>query len=268
MARRKAATGPSRRGRPKAERPLGWGKQYVLDRLAAGDSIITLCSGAVLGLDILPGTLAAEVREWRRTDPEFAAIAAGFIQSRGGGAPPLDSVDHDWKLDWGREYHASGGKIAEASQAVGISASHAYAMTHPGDKAFDPDLARIRADVDRIILAEAAGVVNESMRKALEEGDWRTASWIAFTLLERRDPANWGRRDHLQIEGTVTHEHEHRFTPREKLLAEAAADFNTYRERMREAQKAKIPAELPAHAEGEVLDAEILETVPAEAQRT
>jgi hypothetical protein len=67
------------------------------------------------------------------------------------------------------------------------------------DPSFGPEFAR----------AEAAPVLSASLsiRRSWESGDWRAGAWY----LERRRPADWGKRDSLDVNQKGTVEHTHRY---------------------------------------------------------
>lgn len=91
-----------------------------------------------------------------------------------------------------------------AAKLAGISESTFYNWINKGRES---EKGVYRQLVDEIEQAEAEAIAQAvgEVKKAMKE-DWKAAGWY----LERRDPANWGRKDRVtaELSGTVKTDHE------------------------------------------------------------
>lgn len=235
----------------KRERPHGWGKAYVLDRLKAGERLEAICANAAAGLDtVVARTLKGDVLRWCRQDPEFRAYYRELAPKRSTTRAPFRGSGN-WKLDWGKQYLAKNGDLAAAARAVGVSPIYVYACLNPNDKGYDPTLAQIRASADTLLLAQTEGILRGSVAQAWEAGDYKTAGFLADKILEKLDRAKWGREQRVVMSGSV--EHHHTISREERLLA-AAEDQRAYFERVRTVSS--LP---PAPADAEVIEGVVVE---------
>lgn len=94
-----------------------------------------------------------------------------------------------------------------AAEAAGIDEATLYRWIQRGDAGEHP-YGQFVVDFRRAIAEWQAGLVARIIQAATVEGKWQAAAW----LLERRDPANWGLVQSVELSGkgggAIEHVHE------------------------------------------------------------
>lgn len=252
------------RGRPKAPRPAGWGKEFVLEWLeyhpgANIQPFLGRISADVEGC--VAGTLYTEIARWKKQDPDFRekyralmegrhpaanndwAAEANLLETRPGMA--------DWKLVAAFAYLRHKSRAIAANHA-GISVSHLRNKLTKGGVDEDEELIRLFDEVEQILLWTKEADVEWAIEEAKAQADARTVGQIALAVLERLDKGKWSKREeqHHVHSGTVVHQHVVEERQRQAMAAAATTSKRLFGPR-------EGPAALPAHEEGEeIVEAE------------
>lgn len=209
--------------------PPGWDQVSVKARLLAGETILEIIEG--FAADPINRkhrtTYAADIRNWRQADPEFAVLSgapAKVAEAPKGKPLPAPLVDlrsafpglADWQLAFLEEYSRTKSILSSVAGVTlpdgsPLTVTRVNRLLLPGPKQ-DQTFADAYAEVEAVFVAEAADRVWKSLdmadQSALISGDARTSLWGLFELLRRRGiRQGWGDFERHEITGSVQHVH-------------------------------------------------------------
>ena len=216
-------------GRKKGKiRPDGWSKEVALElaRTCPHKELEYELSkiGAVSGTKV--ATLHKDLKEWRTLDKEFRKLwfeardLFSYRQKRGG--RPVEFTDEK-KVDWLIEYRECG-RVATASDRIGVSWGHVYNLTREGHAEYDEIFAAEYQKIRRVVLGRLEDTVFEIAMDP--EEDSKTRLHAATRALESLDKENWGRSSRVEMAGKVEHRHTHEVeASKEEIHRQLKEDF-------------------------------------------
>lgn len=236
---------------PRLRRPSCWSKAWVLEQIASGRSIRTLCSIAASSEDsnTKADTLYTDIRAWQATDPDFAkrydelvTVRSGRTaeQRRGGHLPTFDEEAQEKFL---AAMITCNGRVSEAAAIAEVSIGAVYAKMNPRlPTRYDPVFAERFHVAESYRLGELREQFIEHAKSGGDfgEGDpWAMEKILAASMPHLHNPK-------IQIE--VDHQHTHTLKLDPELLAEVQARSNLLLAHRRD------PAALPDSQAGVVID--------------
>lgn len=205
-------------GRRDAQRPVGWGPDFVLGWLrenptgqlsALLEQVAPRCGTA----GIKPSQLAQEIAKWKRMSTTFAVELRDLVNARrppptGPGPRSKDRVDPDWRLKWADCYLRTR-NYTKSAAAAGIDRNTAWRKRKPGHPEFDQEFYDIYCGCQEALKEHYEDVLHWSLEEAELQGDARTVGNLALTILERVDKGKWTRAEdrNLSLEANVHHTH-------------------------------------------------------------
>ena len=200
---------------PTSNRPPGWGPSMALDwfrgAVATGDktSVEDWCNQKAVECGLLAGsTLYRDLRLFKRDD-KFRSEWDELLRARHGrefyGTTP--TYRDGWKSDWLANYKELGAREIAACEAVGVPWAYVKVCLRPSHERYDEDF----HDRQQAIVEEACSVMEDmldtSIMKLYEKGDWKTLSRTILQYLEQRHRTKWSRSQKHIHEGEVNHNH-------------------------------------------------------------
>lgn len=244
----------------KASRHPLWSREAFLDDLKRVGVIKTVCETYAGEEPYKP--YQTDVWRWRQEDPEFdlqvSTIIAANGAATGGGRKPLDEGDKSWREDYRDALVECDLALDRAAKVTPYSVRTLNEMIDPSSSQWDQELAALVSEAELIVSSRAreamvAGIKPENYSTPDNAKITSTRAMTGLKVAEKLDRRRFGTK-HLEVSGTVAHQHSHRYLPPNEKLAMLIEDRNRFMLARSESAK-----ELPAHTEEEPIDAEVID---------
>jgi len=239
-------------------RPEGWGEQYVLSRLEAGEKVTHVCARAVKGLPVKWETLYQEIRAWRKQSQEFDEQYQFWLDHNAKKHPGRgqkknrvgrgSSLPAGWHHLWLRTYVHCRCNAVETIEmmreiyGVDVSMSTINAMRNSSHALYNEDFSRQFEEARPLRVEMNAGVIHDIVDDP--NVDARTRATVALQVNERLDKVNWGRSTHMIHSGQVDHrlQIEHDVTRLKELVADRFSEQRRLKPRPIELEVVEVEA--------------------------
>ncbi len=190
--------------------------------------------------------LYADTVRWRQQDPELIDLIKEHTLRTDskkrteikGGRPRNDAAEEhaDWRIKYCEALLATKSRV-RAAEVTPYTYESIYMMLNEKYSAFDKEFSEMVHQTEMRLVAWAEEVMWNSLGEATSPKD---KAWIAKEILKVRDRPRWGDKLDIGVAGSVVPQH---ILDRGKILAELAAEQQTYLPAERKALPAVIDAE-------------------------